>query len=467
MMLWKVALRSLLTRKLALSLVILAMALSLSALLLGRSLSQELRSSFNSSVSGTDLIVAARSHPLQVVLYSVFRLGTPTQALSAERWQDIRNLPQLAWQFPLVLGDSHRGYAVIGTNDDYFQHFRYGRRQPLISQQGDEPAFNHPLQAIIGASVARELGYRVGDHLLLSHGSHQHSFQHHDELSFQISAVLAPTGTPVDRSIHVHLNTLEALHSPALPRLLAAAEAAAEDEHAHDEHAHDELAHEEQAHEEHAHDKHDHGQHGHHPLHIPAAEAPALPALSLAQLPKASAVSAVFIGLKSRALTFQAQAQLNGAHSEPLSAVLPGVALSEFWQLMKQAESLLQLLSGVMLVTALLGSVAMLQLSLVVRQPEIGLLRLIGARPRHILALLQLEVLLMMAASWLLALLLGSAFMALLQHWLGAHYSVAVSGLLSLTELPLYMLLSVALALVAGLIPALSAYRMSLHPANL
>src|SRR5690606_30899737 len=87
MMLWKVALRSLLTRKLALSLVILAMALSLSALLLGRSLSQELRSSFNSSVSGTDLIVAARSHPLQVVLYSVFRLGTPTQALSAERWQ--------------------------------------------------------------------------------------------------------------------------------------------------------------------------------------------------------------------------------------------------------------------------------------------------------------------------------------------------------------------------------------------
>ena len=146
---------------------------------------------------------------------------------------------------------------------------------------------------------------------------------------------------------------------------------------------------------------------------------------------------------------------------------MPGVALSEFWQLMAQAESLLQLLSAVMLVTALLGSVAMLQLSLVVRQPEIGLLRLIGARPRHILALLQLEVLLMMAASWLLALLLGSAFMALLQHWLGAHYGVAVSGLLSLAELPLYMLLSVMLALVAGLIPALSAYRMSLHPANL
>src|SRR5690606_35667020 len=284
------------------------------------------------------------------------------------RWQDIRNLPQLAWQFPLVLGDSHRGYAVIGTNDDYFQHFRYGRRQPLISQQGDEPAFNHPLQAIIGASVARELGYQVGDHLLLSHGSHQHSFQHHDELSFQISAVLAPTGTPVDRSIHVHLNTLEARPSPALQRLLAAAEAVAEDEHAHDEHAHDE---------------HDHGHHdhAHHPLHIPAAEAPALPALSLAQLPKASAVSAVFIGLKSRALTFQAQAQLNGAHSEPLSAVLPGVALCEFWQLLSSAEQLLNLLSGIMLVTALLGSVAMLQLSLAVRQPEIGLLRLIGARP--------------------------------------------------------------------------------------
>src|SRR5690606_17984413 len=271
-----------------------------------------------------------------------------------------------------------------------------------------------------------------------------------------ISAVLAPTGTPVDRSIHVHLNTLEALHSPALPRLLAAAEAVAEDEHAHDEHAHD----------QHEHD-HGHHDHAHHPLHIPAAEAPALPALSLAQLPKASAVSAVFIGLKSRALTFQAQAQLNGAHSEPLSAVLPGVALCEFWQLLSSAEQLLNLLSGIMLVTALLGSVAMLQLSLAVRQPEIGLLRLIGARPWQLLLLIQLEVLFIIMASWLLALLLGSAALWSLQGWLASHYGVLVNGWLNLQELPLYLGLSIGLGLVAGLIPAISAYRMSLHPANL
>lgn len=450
-MLMKVALRSLLTRKLALSLVVLAIALSLSALLITRTLSDGLRSGFSSSVSGTDLIVAARSHPLQVVLYSVFRLGNPTQALSAQRWDGIRNRADAAWSFPLVLGDSHRGYAVIGTTDEYFVHFRYGRQQSLQAEAGAELAFRHPLQVIIGAEVARSLGYERGDHLIISHGSRQHSFHHHDELSFAIAAVLQPTGTPVDRSIHVHLNTLEALHSPELLNLVVGAEPT------HVEHSDTEHEHEH---------KHDH-QHGHHPLHIPAAEAPALPALSFDQLPSATAVSAVFVGLKSRALAFRAQAQLNAADAEPLTAVMPGVALSEFWQLMKQAESLLHLLSAVMLVTALLGSVAMLQLSLVVRQPEIGLLRLIGARPRHILALLQLEVLLMMAASWLLALLLGSAFMAFLQHWLGAHYGVAVSGLLSLAELPLYMLLSVALALVAGLIPALSAYRMSLHPANL
>lgn len=447
MMLWKVALRSLLTRKLALSLVVLAIALSLSALLITRTLSDGLRSGFSSSVSGTDLIVAARSHPLQVVLYSVFRLGSPTQALSAQRWDGIRNRADVAWSFPLVLGDSHRGYAVIGTTDEYFVHFRYGRQQSLQAEAGAELAFRHPLQVIIGAEVARTLGYERGDHLIISHGSHQHSFHHHDELSFAIAAVLQPTGTPVDRSIHVHLNTLEALHSPELLNLVAGTEPTRV-EHSDTDHDHDH-------------------QHGHHPLHIPAAEAPALPALSFDQLPSATAVSAVFVGLKSRALAFRAQAQLNAADAEPLTAVMPGVALSEFWQLMKQAESLLQLLSAVMLVTALLGSVAMLQLSLVVRQPEIGLLRLIGARPRHILALLQLEVLLMMAASWLLALLLGSAFMAFLQHWLGAQYGVAVSGLLNLAELPLYMLLSVVLALVAGLIPALSAYRMSLHPANL
>ena len=142
-MLIKLAYRSLLQRKTAAIMIILAISLSMSALLLTRSLSSELKNSFNSSVSGTDLIVGARSHPLQVLLYSVFRLGTPTQAVSAERWQTVQEMPQLQWSFPIALGDSHHGFAVIGTTNDYFRHFKYGRKQSLQAQQSISDAQQH------------------------------------------------------------------------------------------------------------------------------------------------------------------------------------------------------------------------------------------------------------------------------------------------------------------------------------
>ena len=101
-MLIKLAYKSLLQRKTAAILIVLAISLSMSALLLTRSLSSELKTSFNSSVSGTDLIVGARSHPLQVLLYSVFRLGTPTQAISADRLKEIEQIPQRQWSFPIA-----------------------------------------------------------------------------------------------------------------------------------------------------------------------------------------------------------------------------------------------------------------------------------------------------------------------------------------------------------------------------
>lgn len=411
-MLMRLAVKSLLQRKLAVTLIVLAMSLSLATLLLTRSLSSELRSSFSNSISGTDLIVAARSHPLQVLLYSVFRMGTPTQAMSAARWHETDQLPQTAWTFPMVLGDSHQGYAVLGTNDDYFRHFRYGRRQalqlssalPAINLQ--QPHFAEPLHVFIGATVARERGYRPGDHLHLSHGTHGHSFMPHTEVDFVVAGILQPTGTPVDRSLHVHLQALAALHNPQQALRLANA--------------------------------------------------------TWQDLPAADAISALFVGLTSRPLLFQVQNYLNQPHQEPVSAVIPGVALSEFWQLLGNAEQVLQALSLLMLITSLLGSMAMLQVTVAGRRQEITLLRMIGARPLYLFILLETEVLLLISASWLLAVAGAAATQWLAQPLLAEHHGLLIEPLLSLNGSGLYAGLSMALALLAGLLPALSAYRLSL-----
>jgi len=136
--------------------------------------------------------------------------------------------------------------------------------------------------------------------------------------------------------------------------------------------------------------------------------------------------------------------------------VIPGVALSEFWQLLGNAEQLLQALSLLMLITSLLGSVAMLQVTVAGRRQEIALLRIIGARPLYLFVLLETEVLLLTLLSWLLALSMAAAPL------LAEHYGLLIEPLLNLQDVWLYAALSLSLALLAGLLPALSAYRLSL-----
>ncbi|MDK2778681.1 MAG: ABC transporter permease [Pseudomonadota bacterium] len=539
-MLIRLAVKSLLQRKTAALLIILAISLSMSALLLTRSLSSELKNSFNSSVSGTDLIVGARSHPLQVLLYSVFRLGNPTQAVSAGRWQEIQQLPQLSWSFPIALGDSHHGFAVLGTNDDYFRYFRYGNKHPLENSAGGGLTFTHVNDVIIGATVARKLGYHIGDELFLSHGTHATSFHVHKEIPFRVSAILKPTGTPVDRSLHVHLAMLEAVHNESWLHAHQLAhhheddhghdmheqadddhDHASMDEHDedHDHHAHDAAEHDheehdhasmdehdedpdhhahdaaehdhgehdhasmddhDEDHDHHAHDaaEHDHGEHDHagmdehdedpdHHAHDAAEHehtehsAAAIDHIHFADLPAPGKVSAVFVGLKSRPLTFQVRELLNAPDQEPLTAVIPGVALSEFWQLLANAENILQVLSALMLITGLLGTIAMLQVSVAFRRREISLLRLIGAHPLSVFTLLELEVLLLTASGWLLALLISGLTQTLAAPLLADYFSLVVSPQWWPQHTHWLILISLVLSVIAGLIPALSAYRVS------
>ncbi len=451
-MLVKIAVRSLLQRRLAALLIIAAISLSLMALLISRGAGEELRRSFSSSVSGTDLIVAARAQPTQIMLYSVFRLGTPPQAMSAARWQQISQLPQVKWSFPLVLGDSVKGFSVIGTTDDYFRYFRYGDKHPLQSAGTELLQFSQPTAAILGAEAARTLGYDVGDSLSLSHGMHEHSFSEHKELPFTVSAILKPTGTPVDRSVHVPLATLEALHNPEW--LHTVTHGALQEEHLHEEHLHEEHLHEEHLHEEHLHEEH---------LHEKSHADEHAPELKFSDLPEPSSISALFIGLQSRALTFQAQAAINAANPEPLTAVIPGAALSEFWQLLGNAERLLQFLSSLMLMTGLLGSVAMLQVSVAFRQREISLLRLTGASPRYIFLLLESEVLLLTLSAWVVALLGSGILQTLAAPWIASHYGLQLSSQWWPADSLWLIGGSLLLSLLAGLIPALSAYRKAFH----
>jgi len=411
MIIVRLALQSLANRWLTALLTIFSIALSVMLLLGVEKVRTGARQSFADTISGTDLIVGARSGSLNLLLYSVFRIGNATNNITWKTYQDIAARPDIAWIIPISLGDSHHGFRVMGTTPDYFKLYHYRHGQPLQFASG--APFSDLFDAVIGADVAAELGYKTGDKIIVAHGLGSVSFVEHDDKPFRVSGVLAKTGTPVDRTVHVSLAAIEAIHVD--------------------------------------------WQSG---ARIPGQSVSAEEVRKMNLEPKA--ITAAFIGLKSKLAAFRLQRAINEYSEEPLSAILPGAALQELWGLVGTAETALSAVSGMVVVTALLGMVTMILTTLNERRREMAILRSVGARPLTILSLLVTEAgLLTFCGVALGAVLLYVALIALqpfIDRTYGLHIAIDPPTWDQLTVLAAI----VAAGLVAGLLPALRAYRLSL-----
>ncbi len=410
-MLMKLARQSLWNRRGTALMTLFSLTISLVLLFGIDHIRKEARQSFTSTVSGTDLIVGARSGQLNLLLYSVFRIGNATANVSWETYQRIRKHPQISWTIPLSLGDSHRGYRVLGTNTDYFVHYRYANQQALQFVQGQP--FSGVYDTVLGAEVASKLGYKLGDEITLAHGIGAVSFSEHKDKPFTVTGILAATGTPLDQTVHVSLQGIEAIHidwqqgAPMPGRQLSAEQALAQD-----------------------------------------------------LTPKS--VTAFMVGLQSRMATFVVQRQINEFRGEALSAILPGVALAELWQMLSMVENLLLLITLLVLVASLVGMMTTLLAAMKERQREMAILRAVGAHPWYLFVLIQLEVLLLT----ILALVLSAAVLVgtlwALQDVLASSYGLFIS-VNPFSWQSLYWAGAVLLAsAVLACIPAVSAYRRAL-----
>lgn len=410
-----VALRSAWSRRGTLALVCLSVALS-SFLLLGvERLRQDVRENFAQSVSGTDLIVGARGGSLQLLLYAVFRIGGATNNVRLSSLEEIARHRAVAWMVPLSLGDSHRGFPVLATTPGYFEHFRYGDKQPLQFAEGR--AFGGDLSGlydvVLGAEVAERLGYRAGDRLTLSHGGSDMPGAEHADKPFTVVGILAPSATPLDRAVLVSLEGLEAIHVDW---------------------------------------------HGGAP--IPGLKITPEQVRKFDLRPKS--VTAALVGLHSRSAVFRVQRQINAYAGEPLTAILPGATLQQLWDLVGIAERALLAVSALVVVVGLTGMVAVVLASLGERRRELAILRALGASPREVFALLALESLLLATAGIALGLGLLYGAGAALAPWLAAQHGLQPS--LGWPAAGEWRLLGAVLAasLVASLLPGLRAYRQSL-----
>ncbi|GGD64091.1 ABC transporter permease [Lacimicrobium alkaliphilum] len=443
-MLISLARASLWNRKLTVILTVLSIAVSTFIVLGVDHLKNEMKSSFSRTVSGVDLIVGARTGPTNLLLYSVFRIGNPTNNISWQSYQQLSQSPEVAWTVPISLGDSHKGYRVLGTTAAYFEHFKYGQSQSLVLKEGQ--LFEGALQAVVGAEVADRLGYQVGSEVVISHGTGDVSFTHHDAHPFRVTGILAPTGTPVDQTVHVSLSSIEVIHEKPQRTALSRPQKSLQSE---QEHKHDHSS----ADTDHQHPKEESGSHQH-------SDNQSEHRVDENLIP--DSVSAMLVGLKSRIGVLTFQRKVNQYQQEALLGIIPGVALSQLWQMMGMAERALALIALLVLVASMLGMTTMLLASMREREREIAVLRAIGAHASFVLLIIELEAVLIALAGAVLGYLLLTGVLAGLGEWITSEYGLFIGVVpLSLSTLG-YLALIVSLAGVLALFPAWLSYRRAL-----
>lgn len=412
---------SLRNRRFTALLTVLTVGLSVMLLIGVDRLRTETRESFLRSVAGTDLILGARTHPVQLLLYSVFRLGDASNNLSWATYQEFARNPLVEWTVPIALGDSHRGFRVVGTTSDYFRHIGFAGDERLRFASGrafDDRAlatadFAGLFEAAIGAEVADRLGYSVGAQIVLAHGTARVNLHKHEDRPFQVVGVLARTGTAVDQGVYVSLPAIEAIHLNWRGGTRIARDV-------------DDAR---------------------------LAEASLQP----------QSVTAAFIGLRTRVAVFELQRTVNAYAGEPLSAILPGVALQQLWSLLGTVERALLVAAGCVVAAGLMVVLTTVLATLNERRREMAILRSVGAGPRHVFGLLLLEAAGLATAGAVLGLLLAHAGLWLLAPWLQARFGLYLPPAIPGTgELQLLGAI-VGAGVLVGLLPAILAYRRSLQ----
>lgn len=407
-MILRLALKSLLYRRWISILLVLSLASSVFLALSVERLRLGAREGFSEVVSQADLLVGARTGPINLLLYSIFGMGNATNNISFSSYETLKRHPGVEWTIPFSLGDSHRGFRVIGTNDSFFENYRFRGHRSIAFKEGTSP--QDVSEVAIGSEVAKSLSYKLGDRIVLSHGMSGEGpdVYAHDDKPFTIVGILASTGTPVDWSLYVSLEALEWIHLGWQDGV---------------------------------------------PSHTNQQTKPHL---------KVQEITSFLVRMKKRIDSVYFQREINQFRAEPLMAIAPGVTLLEFWNSFRFFEASLRVVSWFVAVISLLGLLVVLILSIEVRQREMMILRTIGFNASRIFSLILLEV----GALTLAGVILGTSLVLLTYTALRAPLESLTGISLVFTPPSSFEVVFVSsllvLALLAALGPAWKLYRKGL-----
>ena len=405
--------KSIKNRRLTTFLTVFSIALSTALLLSVERAQRAAEEGFTQTISQTDLIVGARSGPINLILYTVFNMGSATNNISMETYQELKKNPSVEWTIPYSLGDGHRGFRVVGTDENFYQHYRFRGDQSVQILAG-APATGL-WDAVIGSDVAKELEYKLGQKIIIAHGvTKGQGILMHDDKPFTVVGILKPTGTALDRSVYITLEGIEALHidwqNGAMPnstQVISATEIKKEEI-------------------------------------------------------KVKMITAFFLRTKSRIETLRLQREINTYKEEPLLAIIPGVTLSELWRGLSYVEVSLKAVAMMVVAVGLVAMLISLLTGLNERRREMAILRALGASPMKILSLLVFESALLTVTGISVGMVFQIAIFEGLKNWIEREFGLYLVGPWLSTRELIELAAMIVLGLSVGIVPAVRAMRNAL-----
>lgn len=413
MILLKLALKSLKNRQTSTFLTILSISLSVTLLLAVERTKRAAEQGFTQSVSQVDLLVGSRTGPLNLILYTVFNMGSASNNISWESYQEIKNFPEVEWTIPYSLGDGHKGFRVVATDENFYNHYRYRGTGKVEFQQGG-PALD-VWDVVLGSQAFEKLKYKIGDRVVIAHGvTRGEGIQMHDDKPFRVVGIMKPTGSALDQSLYISLYGMEAIHidwkNGAAPTK--------ENE-------------------------------------VPQSQ------LTKENI-KIGPITSFFLRTKNRIETLRLQRTINNYESEPLLAIIPGVALSDLWRGLSQIDTVLKIISIMVLFIGLAAMISTILAGLSERRREMAILRSLGAGPSRLSVLLVFESFLLTGTAILMGVFLNTFAFSILSSWLESQFGFYIVGDIFSSTDYIYLFLILIAGTLVGFIPAIKASRLAL-----
>jgi putative ABC transport system permease protein len=380
------------SRPLAAALNLLLLSLGLASISLVLLVNHQIQQAFARDLAGIDVVVGAKGSPLQLILSGVFQIDTPTGNVPLADVQALQANPQVAKLIPISMGDSFKGYRIIGTTPDYLSHYAGVMASGTVWQA--------PMQAVLGAKVARDTGLRVGDSFAGSHGlgggGHAHG-----QTPYTVTGVLAPSGSVMDRLILTPTESVWRVHEKDT----------------------------------------------------------ALDAADQKILEEEREVTLALIQYRSPLAAVTFPRFINTTTN--MQAASPALEVSRLLGLIGIGADVLRAFAGVLLLTAGLGVFIALWSAVRERRADLALLRMLGAAPRQLAALLWCEALWLALLATLLGLALGQGVAALLAVALDVDKSLSLAALNWPVDLLAVPALALGVAVASALLPTWEAYRVN------